>query len=120
MTCIYRRILCICCLTIATMKTGREQPKNLIFVHSAIDQAGLDVYEFRLLGHIARRGSCFASLDTTAELCQMSVRKAQYTLKALLDKGFIVKTQRKGRTDIYHLAPDLWEKLGAAAKVKDS
>lgn len=102
------------------MKTGREQPKNLIFVHSVIDQAGLDVYEFRLLGHIARRGSCFASLDTTAELCKMSIRKAQYTLKSLLDKGFIVKNQRKGRTDIYRLAPDLWEKLGTTAKVKDS
>lgn len=102
------------------MKTGSEQPKKLIFVHSAIDQAGLDVYEFRLLGHIARRGSCFASLDTTAKLCQMSIRKAQYTLKSLLDKGFIVKSQRKGRTDIYRLAPDLWEKLGTTAKVKDS
>jgi hypothetical protein len=40
----------------------REQPKKLIFVHSALDQAGLDVYEFRLLGHIARRGSCLRVL----------------------------------------------------------
>ena len=102
------------------MKIGSEQPKNLIFVHSAIDQAGLDVYEFRLLGHIARRDKCFASLDTTAKLCNMSVRKAQYTLKSLLDKGFIVREQRKGRTDIYRLAPDLREKLGATAKLKDS
>lgn len=90
-------------------KTRKVPPKNAIFVHSALDQADLDVYEFRLLGHIARRGSCFASLDTTAKICKMSVRKAQSTLKSLENKGFIVKKSRKGRTGIYKLVPNLLE-----------
>jgi hypothetical protein len=92
-------------------KTGKKHPKKAIFVHSALDQVGLDVYEFRLLGHIARRGSCFASLATTADLCKMSVRKAQSTLKSLEKRGFIEKKQRLGRTDVYKLAPDLLYKL---------
>ena len=92
-------------------KSGKKQPKNAIFVHSALDQAGLDVYEFRLLAHIARRRSCFASLATTADICKMSVRKAQSTLKSLEKKGFIEKKQRIGRTDVYKLAPDLLDKL---------
>ena len=93
------------------MKTEGKPAKNLIFVHSVLDEAGLNVYQFRLLGHIARRGFCFASLDTTAKICQMSIRKAQYTLKELEQKGLIVKQARKGRTDIYRLADDISDKL---------
>jgi len=89
----------------------KRRSKNLLFVHSALDEAGLDVYEFRVLGHISRRGSCFASLATTAEICGISVRKAQYTLKSLLNRKLIQKTARPGRTDVYKLAPNLWEKL---------
>ena len=88
-----------------------KQPKGLLFVHSTLDEAGLDVYEFRLLSHIARRGKCFATLATTAEICKMSVRKAQSTLKSLESKGLIRKKQRKGRTDVYKLAPDIRDKL---------
>jgi len=93
------------------MKAGALQEKKPIFVHSDLDEAGLDVYEFRLLGHIARRGKCFATLTTTAKICKMSVRKAQSTLKSLENRGLIQKEQRKGSTDIYKLAPDIWDKL---------
>ena len=89
----------------------KKQPKNAIFVHSDLDEAGLDVYEFRLLAHIARRGECFASLTKTADICKMSVRKAQSTLKSLEKRGFIQKEKRKGSTDIYKLAPNLLSKL---------
>ncbi len=90
-----------------------KQPKRVIFVHSTLDEADLDVYEFRLLAHIARRGSCFASLTTTARICKMSVRKAQSSLKSLEEKGFIQKKSRKGRTGVYNLAPDIWDRLQA-------
>lgn len=93
------------------MKFEDEPPKNLIFIHSAIDEAGLDVYEFRLLCHIARRGRCFASLSTTAEICQMSIRKAQSTIKSLLEKKLIEEHRRDGRTNVYWLAPNLWDKV---------
>ena len=93
------------------MRIEDEPPKNLIFIHSALDQAELDVYEFRLLCHIARRGTCFASLSTTANICKMSVRKAQSTIKSLLKKELIVEKRRDGRTNVYRLAPNLWDKV---------
>lgn len=85
--------------------------KTVIFVNLLLDEAGLDPYEFRILAHIARRGNCFASLAKIAETCQMSVRKAQYALKALYEKGYIVKESRPGHTDKYQLARDLLLKL---------
>jgi Helix-turn-helix domain len=93
------------------MTVESNQPKRLIFLHSKLDEAQLDPYEFRLLAHIARRGECFATLATTAKWCGMSVRKAQLSLKTLLNLGLVSKELRSGRSDIYKLADDLWEKL---------
>ncbi len=83
----------------------------LPMVHSDLDEYGLDPYEFRIYAHIVRRtggnldGECFAKLKKTAEICHMSVRKAQYALKTLCDAGLIIKEQRKGKSDIYRLMP---------------
>ncbi|MBD2481506.1 helix-turn-helix domain-containing protein [Planktothrix sp. FACHB-1365] len=80
-------------------------------VHSDLDEYGLDPYEFRIYAHVVRRtggkyhGECFAKLKKTAEICKMSVRKAQYSLKTLCEAGLLLKEERKGRTDIYKLAP---------------
>lgn len=82
-----------------------------IFIHSDLDESGLDPYEFRIYAHVVRRtggrlnGECFASLKKTGEICNMSVRKAQYALKFLCDAGFLEKEQRQGRTDVYKLTP---------------
>lgn len=85
----------------------RERSK--IFVHRDIDELGLDPYEFRIYGHIARRGSCFASLDKIAATCCMSVRKVQYVLKVLHKAGLIHKEERKGRVNTFRLAkPSRW------------
>jgi DNA-binding MarR family transcriptional regulator len=97
--------------TTSTARRLQKKHPRPLFVHLLIDEAGLDPYEFRLLAHIARRGSCFASLSTTAEICRMSVRKTQYALKSLCEKGLVVKTSRQSRTNIFKLAPDLLEKL---------
>ena len=89
-----------------------KNPKNdspLPLVHSDLDEYGLDPYEFRLYAHVVRRtggklhGECFAKLKKTAEICHMSVRKAQYALKTLCDAGLILKEQRRGRSDVYRL-----------------
>jgi len=94
-----------------TINAGRQSSLPLPLVHSDLDDYGLDPYEFRIYAHIVRRtggkldGECFAKLKKTAEICNMSVRKAQYALKTLCDAGLILKDQRKGRTDIYRLAP---------------
>ena len=69
-----------------------------------LDLYGLDPYEFRIYGHIARRGDCYANLKTIAAICKMSVRQAQYALKDLTDKKLITKIIRKGTTDRYQIA----------------
>lgn len=53
------------------------------------DDAGLDVYEFRLLAHYKRVGKCTEGLPTTAKKCNMSEGKASETRQALADKGWI-------------------------------
>lgn len=94
-----------------TNKNSKNDLQPLPVVHSDLDEYGLDPYEFRLYAHVVRRtggkltGECFARLKKTAEICHMSVRKAQYALKTLCDAGLILKEQRKGRTDVYKLTP---------------
>ncbi|WP_107668586.1 helix-turn-helix domain-containing protein [Cyanothece sp. BG0011] len=87
------------------MSSSTESTKSIIFVHADIDLYGLGPYEFRLYAHIGRRGKCYSSLDTIAKICKMSVRRAQSGLKELEKLGLIEKEVRKGRTDIYQLAP---------------
>lgn len=98
------------------MMTQTKQPKNLLFIHSILDEGGLTPNEFRLICHISRRGECYASLATIAEVTRISVRTIQKTLKSLVEKGLVLKDTKPGRTDIYRL-PDhesLVEKLRAA------
>ncbi|MBD2006186.1 MULTISPECIES: helix-turn-helix domain-containing protein [Cyanophyceae] len=85
------------------MDTEENRSNRMIFVHAYLDLYGLSPYEFRLYAHIARRGKCFSNLNTTAKICKMSVRKAQYALKTLESCGLVEKTTRKGKTDIYEL-----------------
>lgn len=55
----------------------------------AIDDANLDVYQFRLLHHIARVGICFKSVRTLADDCNISVGKVSTTRQWLFDNGYI-------------------------------
>ena len=85
----------------------KSRPDSIMFVHNLLDEYGLDPYEFRIYAHAVRRtggkldGKYFASLNKTAEICKMSVRKAQYALKFLCEAGFLNQEKRKGRTDQY-------------------
>lgn len=92
-------------------------PYSVMFVHNLLDEYGLDPYEFRIYAHAVRRtggkldGKYFASLSKTAEICQMSVRRAQYSLKFLCQAGFLTQEKREGRTDEYRVTPvSQWEK----------
>ncbi|MGC1396152.1 MAG: hypothetical protein WA828_17975 [Coleofasciculaceae cyanobacterium] len=95
----------------------RPLPNSVMFVHNLLDEYGLDPYEFRIYAHAVRRtggkleGKYFASLSKTAEICQMSVRRAQYSLKFLCQAGFLTQEKREGRTDEYRVTPvSQWEK----------
>ena len=89
----------------------RPLPNSVMFVHNMLDEYGLDPYEFRVYAHAVRRtggkldGKYFASLSKTAEICQMSVRRVQYSLKFLCEAGFLTQEKRTGRTDQYRVTP---------------
>ncbi len=100
--------------------TPLPDDKSAIFVRSDVDEYGLDVYEFRVLGHIARREGkkkedgtrkgCYAKQKTIAETCNMSHRKAQDVLRVLCEIGMIEKETRQGTTNIYKLTlPSTWK-----------
>lgn len=78
-------------------------PDSVAFVHSYLDEYGLDPYEFRVFSHIVRRtggkldGECFASNETIAEMCNMSPRKVQLVLKTLVAFGMIEQFTKRGR-----------------------
>lgn len=82
------------------------------FIHSDLDEYGLDPYEFRVYGHIVRRtssrlsGQAFASVKKMAESCKMSPRKVQYALKFLCEAGLLIRQEVPNkRTNTYQLAP---------------
>lgn len=82
-----------------------------LFVHSSLDELGLDPYEFRVLAHIARRtgslttGKCFASIGKMCQSCGMSRRKMQYAIKVLEEIKAIKKltTDDSYRTNTWQL-----------------
>ncbi|MBD2386749.1 helix-turn-helix domain-containing protein [Cylindrospermum sp. FACHB-282] len=84
-------------------------PTSVAFIHNFLDEYGLDPYEFRIYTHMVRRtggkeeGVCFASLKKTAQICKMSVRKAQQALKFLIQAKLLEQTKREGRTDEYRV-----------------
>lgn len=53
------------------------------------DDAGLDPFEYRLLGHYKRVGTCTESIKTTAGKCDMSEGKVSECRQSLHEKGFI-------------------------------
>ncbi|MBC6430002.1 helix-turn-helix domain-containing protein [Nostoc sp.] len=90
---------------------ANSYPSSVAFIHNVLDEYGLDSYEFRLYAHIVRRtggkpeGVCFASLRKTAEICKMSMRKAQQAIKVLIKANLVTQTKRTGRTDEYRVTP---------------
>lgn len=95
-------------------KPPEDDKKSVIFVRSELDDYGLDVYEFRVLAHVARREGrnkqgkskgCYARQKTIAETCGMSHRKAQSVLSILCEAGLLEIERQTGSTNIYKVAP---------------
>lgn len=85
----------------------RDERSNPIFIHSVLDDAGLDPYEFRLYGRYARRagnsGSCYESQKSLAQDLQMSVPRLRDAKQTLEEKGLIRVEKREGTTDLVTL-----------------
>lgn len=90
---------------IALLEDGRNLP---IFIHSKLDDLGLDPYEFRIYARIARRagkGDAFESVKNMAQGCRMSEGKVKASLRTLLSRRLVQRISRPGYTTIYRLTP---------------
>jgi DnaD/phage-associated family protein len=63
--------------------------KYRIELPNLYDDAGLDPYEFRLLAHYKRVGTCTEGTKTTANKCSMSPMQVSNKRQSLRKKGFI-------------------------------
>lgn len=82
---------------------GRKFP---IFIHSELDDLGLDPFTFRIYGRLARRAGergAFESVPNMAKHCKMSERQVRYSLKILLQFNLIRKTEHPGKPANYTL-----------------
>lgn len=80
-----------------------------VFIHSEIDDLGLDVYAFRVYATLVRRASggagAYESVANMANRCRMSPRRTHQALRALEKTGLIVGDRRSGSTTVYQLQP---------------
>lgn len=81
-----------------------------VFIHSEIDDFGLNAFEFRAYAHLARRvndkdGTYYESLEEGAKVCRMNVKTYRAALSALVDRGLVSRKDRAGQTSVYRLEP---------------
>ena len=83
-------------------------PSSTIFVGSALDDSGLNVFQFRILGHLHRRagtdGRAWPSIRTIAEVCRIGERVVRRSLRELVTLGHVEAEERPGQTTLYRPA----------------
>ncbi len=100
----------------------RQDEINVIFVRSELDDARLTAYEFRVYAHIARRSNCYASLESMADICQMSQAQIKRVMTSLKQKGMIDVISRPGSTNLISITPprawseDTWRQIEVSRK----
>ena len=87
---------------------------SLTFIHNALDDFGLNPYQFRVYCRIARRAGdkgCFETVKNMADGCQMSEKQIKRSLAELITLSLISRHSRPGTTNIYRLEPpENWKK----------
>lgn len=88
---------------------------NAIFIHSAVDDAQLDPFAFRVLMHLSRRanqrGEAWPGLDSIAATTLMSERRVRDALRVLEDRKMIKTSKLPGgrNRNFYEIsAADEW------------
>lgn len=102
----------------ATLESGPLRVKDRrddfpIFIHSELDDYGLNPVEFRVYARLARRagqhGKHSESIPNMAQEFDVSIRTIQYAVKVLISCRLITRHSRPGKTDEYSLnARRLW------------
>jgi hypothetical protein len=80
-----------------------------LFVHSVLDDDGLDAESFRVLGHIARRaaaGQAYSAIKSMAQVCRMDKKTVADRLGELTKCGWLIREHRPGMTALYRLPPN--------------
>lgn len=75
------------------------------FIHSSLDDLGLNPFEFRVLAHILRRGRHTDSVPTAARHCHMAESTYREALKTLESAGLIRSEERPGKSTVYEANP---------------
>ena len=106
----------------------QERPAHEYFtmipnLYDDSDDTELSVYEFRLLVHYARVGTCWEGLRTTADKCGMSKSQVSRARKKLKDNGWIdIQENAVGTVDV--VVRDKWQentsKYGGPSKDRPS
>lgn len=84
--------------------TVKDKADYGAFIPSALDDYGLDVYEFRVYCRITRRagsGKCFESHVKIAKFCKMSERKVRDAIDLLIAARLIDRVDRPGKSSEY-------------------
>lgn len=99
-----------------------DKRKLPIFIHSELDDYGLDPYTFRIYAHLARRVSTnphALKINGIAQHCQVSESAVKRGLRILLKCRLIVKESRNGYSNVYALLDkEDWLPLETALEVK--
>jgi hypothetical protein len=86
------------------VEEGRRSP---IFLHSELDDYGLDVYQFRIYCRLARRagtsGDAYESVQNMSNGCGMCPAKVKAALRYLEDVNLITRISRPGKSSIFRL-----------------
>lgn len=87
---------------------------NVLFVHSELDDYGLDSHEFRIYAHLARRANgkarAYPGINSMAESCRMNRHTVIRVISSLEEKGLIRIEKRSGALNQYVLtAPSEWK-----------
>jgi hypothetical protein len=88
------------------------KPNLPAFIPAKLDDYGLTPAQFRVYGHLSRRGGsgeAFASVPGMARVCRLEQKTVRESLIALVGFGMINKQIRPGQTTVYRIsAMDQW------------
>ena len=90
-------------------RTIERQPDaglSVLFVHSSLDDLGLDPEPFRVYCHLSRRagtGYAFPGLNSVAAACKINVKTARRAIQTLKELRMVDVQERAGHTSLYTL-----------------
>jgi hypothetical protein len=92
-----------------------------IFVHSALDDYGLSLIEFRLCARVARRGSCYESLACLANDFHVSEQTIRRAFRVLVRCKILKEARAPGLSTEFTLNPfSEWAHASELVEIRES